>query len=467
MTIEEGLCDRTAGVRDALRGERDCSQIDDRDLAARTLLDLTGRGIETLQTKDFMGLSRLNTLRLSGNRLGAWPAGALDGLSELALLQLDDNELAELPAGAFAGPAGLRILDLSGNSLAEWPAAPLGGLSELVSLRLGGNALAGLPASAFAEAPKLFGLHLQNNALSDLPAEAFAGLPALMRLNLSGNALDELPEGLLDGLEGLMLLRLDGNRLQALPAGLFEGLPDLRELHLQENPGAPFPLILEAMRVDSEDRAAPGPAELSLSANAGAPFELRAELSADGGALSATTAVLPPGRGASDLLSATPEDEQATMVVRVGEVSEVPERRCGEFLEYACFQGLEVLAGDPLVLFNAAPAALGGGIEDRTALVGERSSFDLAALFSDRGGEALTYEAKVDDPAMARVRIEDGKLYLTPLAEGVVRVTITATDPHGQKATLSFALKVERTMRGRYQGWRVILLKPNQGGEGS
>ena len=312
----------------------------------------------------------------------------------------------------------------------------------------------------------MFGLHLQNNALSDLPAESFAGLPALARLDLSGNALGELPEGLLADLEGLMLLRLDGNRLQALPAGLFEGLPDLRELHLQENPGAPFPLILEVLRVDSEDRAAPGPAELSLAAAAGTPFELRAQLSADGGTLSTAEAILPPGRGASDLLRATPEDEETTMVVRVGEVSEVPENRCGEFLEYACFQGLEVLAGDPLVLFNSAPAAL-GEVADRTALIGERSIFDLSALFSDRGGEALTYVVMIDNPALAHVRIEDGKLRLTPLAEGVMRVTVTATDPYGQKATLSFALKVERTMRGRWHGWRLILLKPNEGDGGS
>lgn len=60
---------------------------------------------------------------------------------------------------------------------------------------------------------------------------------------------------------------------------------------------------------------------------------------------------------------------------------------------------------------------------------------------------------------MARVRIEDGKLKLMPLAEGILRVTITATDPYGQKATLSFALKVERTMRGRWQGWRRALLR--------
>ena len=91
VEIQEGVCDRTPQLRDALRSGRDCWLPTVSDLAARRFLHLNRRGIVSLQAAD------------------------LQGLPDLRLLQLKANRLAELPQGLFAGVGALRELDLRDN----------------------------------------------------------------------------------------------------------------------------------------------------------------------------------------------------------------------------------------------------------------------------------------------------------------------------------------------------------------
>ena len=106
MAIQEGVCDRSPQVRDALRGRAACWGTTPTQLARRTELDLAGSGIATLQSKDLSGLSQLRVLRLQGNELTALPPGLFAGLSTLAELNLLDN-----PGAPFALTMSLARVD--------------------------------------------------------------------------------------------------------------------------------------------------------------------------------------------------------------------------------------------------------------------------------------------------------------------------------------------------------------------
>ena len=91
LEVQEGVCDRTPAVRDALRGGRPCSAPTSAELAERSSLDLSNRQIAALRSQDFLGLSGLEVLRLQGNRLSALPPALFAGISALRELELRNN----------------------------------------------------------------------------------------------------------------------------------------------------------------------------------------------------------------------------------------------------------------------------------------------------------------------------------------------------------------------------------------
>ncbi len=213
-TIEEGVCDREAAVRDALRGSLACAAV--ADLSSRSSLRLAGAGVSRLRPEDLLGLSGLRLLELSGNRLSAWPGGALEMLPNLR------------------------------------------------SLRLGGNRIGSLPES-LGEQSLLADLRLPGNGLSELPPGALRGLSGLRRLDLSGNALEELPAGMFEGLAALREVRLQDNpgapflltvELERTDAEAWAPGPASLSARVRE--GAPFPM--EAVLAEPEGVALSIPA---------------------------------------------------------------------------------------------------------------------------------------------------------------------------------------------------------------
>ena len=91
LAIQEGVCDRTPAVRDALRSERPCSAPTPATLARREDLDLRDRGVAALRSDDLLGLTGLRVLRLQENRLSELPAGLFKGIATLAELDLRNN----------------------------------------------------------------------------------------------------------------------------------------------------------------------------------------------------------------------------------------------------------------------------------------------------------------------------------------------------------------------------------------
>ena len=128
VAIQEGVCDRTPAVRDALaRGWRDCRWPRPADLARIPALDLNARDIDALRGNDLLGLDGLERLDLRGNALSVLPAGLLSHAPRLERLDLSSNALEALPPGLFAGLPRLREVSVADN-----PGAPFGLALELL-----------------------------------------------------------------------------------------------------------------------------------------------------------------------------------------------------------------------------------------------------------------------------------------------------------------------------------------------
>lgn len=308
VVIEEGVCDRTPRIRDeilSVAGFGHCLEPGPEDLAAIADLELCNRRdwplcrreatvIPTLRQGDFQGLAQLERLTLAGVGLTDLQEGLFSDLHGLETLWLANNRLTRLPERVFSGLSGLGSLSLAGNGLTE------------------------------------------------LPAGLFSGLSSLWRLELSGNPVKALPPAVFSGLSNLSGLLMMSGDLTDLPPGLFVGLSKLRALDLRANPGTPFRLPVQLVRTDNEDLLAPGPAEVAARVEEGAPYSMEVILFTQGVGPSVDTLDIETGSALSTMVTVT-HDTANTEGTRIAmrSVSAAP----------ADFRGIELQAGDPIVLF--------------------------------------------------------------------------------------------------------------------
>ena len=426
VAVQEGVCDRSPAVREALRGSRACWAPSVRDLAGRGYLDLRGRGIASLRPKDLLGLSGLRVLHLHGNRLAELPEGLFAGLGALERMRLDGNRLAAFPAGLFGDAGRLSSLDLSGNLLRSLPPR----------LWEGGNR---------------------------------PGAAALSRLDLSGNRLDSLPAGFFEGLSGLSELNLSGNpgapftltmKLARTDAAPWAPGPAAVEARVRE--GAPFALSA-GVRAEGSAELSTGTARIGAGEASSAPIVVSP--AADGEAPSAPLAVSPAadGKVPSAPLAVSPTGGGAVRLSLAG-APEIPAELCGDMQDgqHPCFQGIQTAVGPGLLLFKRPPRLLREmpGLEAES--LGGASVVDLAEFFEADGGEALFYAAESSDPSLASVSVDGGVLTVLPNddgREGFVTVTVAATAADGLAAEASFAVEVLPESRPFASGWRLGWLK--------
>ena len=196
---------------------------------------LSSKGITSLNSGDFAGLSNLENIYLDRNELTSLPEDIFAGLSNLQYIGLSRNNLNNLPEDIFDELSNLRRLALSNNVLVNLPEDIFDGLSKLRYLALSNNILANLPEDIFDELSNLETLYLSNNNLSNLPEDIFDGLSDLEDLFLRYNDLSNLPEDIFDGLSNLENLYLTDNNLSSLPEDTFDGLSNLQNLYLNDN----------------------------------------------------------------------------------------------------------------------------------------------------------------------------------------------------------------------------------------
>ena len=317
------------------------------DLERVTTLDLGRNRLEALRGGIFSGLDRLRELFLNGNRLTALPGNAFEGAGgrgNLTTLDLSHNRLETLPQGVFnQNHANLARLDLSHNRLGTLPrgvfSSAFFGLGFLKTFDLSNNRLTGLPnlnleslktldlsSNRLETLPDnlrietLESLDLSSNRLTVLPFRAGSGglfgLSGLHRLILSSNRLTILDENVFSNFDSLETLKLDDNELITLPATVFSDLVSLVELDLRGNPGAPF--AFARPRLESTSTlvpSMPGVAEVKLVVDEALPTTMAADLSAEGGTLSDSQAVIPGGSTESAIFTVT-QDTGAPVSLR-------------------------------------------------------------------------------------------------------------------------------------------------------
>ena len=449
-------------------------------LSSLMTLFLDRNRLTALQRDAFKGLSDLRQLSLYRNKLTALAPGAFNGLGKLTHLSLGRNNLATLAPGTFNGLPRLRTLDLEDNALVELrPGLVDGGrlpflrylrlqrnrLTTLapgtfdgvamVSLDLRGNSLK-LPPGAFGGLWVEF-LDLSGNGMKKLPVGAFDGLSGLGGLHLHDNRLTALPIGLLRGQgDRLEYLRLGANRLRALPVGFFDGLAKLHHLDLSGNPGAPFPLTMELVPAASSDAGRGASAGVSVEVAEGAPFDIAAKLSASGAELSAQEILVPRGRTRGGAVSVSPTgDGPVTIQLNPAPgAAEPPSCGDGEAFTWnhapSCYLGVRAVAGAPLVMY---------GLGDQALAAEGAVRFDLPTAFP-AFGSGTSYAVELSDPSAAEAVVRNGLLIVAATGGGETTVTVTATDPDGLSAALTFTVTVEQSVSSYWGGWRSVLLWP-------
>ena len=231
-------------IVNAVPGVSDCRDVTETHLAAITRLVVNAS--TTLKAGDFSGLSSLDTLSISGDKLATLPEDLFDGLTALEELRLSDTQLTTLPEDLFDGLTALERLDLYNNQLTTLPEDLFDGLTALEELWLSNNQLTTLPEDLFDGLTALQWLYLPNNQLATLPEGIFDGLSSLWGLNLLNNQLTTLPEGIFDGLSSLFpnYLRLGGNTVDPLPITVsLEGVGG-GQFKAVAPTGAPFNIVL-------------------------------------------------------------------------------------------------------------------------------------------------------------------------------------------------------------------------------
>ena len=94
-----------------------------------------------------------------------------------------------------------------------------------------------------------------------------------------------------------------------------------------------------------------------------------------------------------------------------------------------------------------SPPTITGTVEDQTLNVGDTFTADVAGLFTDPDGDALTFAATSSDAAVATASVSGDTLTVEAVATGSASVTVSATDTGDLSAEVAFTVTVEQPNR--------------------
>ena len=224
-------------------------------------------------------------------------------------------------------------------------------------LELRDTGITSLKAIDFVGLDSLTEMRLSNNSLQSLPAGIFDPLASLLHLGLADNELASLPNGLLSNNTRLLSLRLQNNQLDALPNGFFTNITAVTEMSFANNPGAPFPLLVQLTLDQNADT-------LALNIPLATPVALQIPLQLTGAEyLHTTTPVVAIAAGTSgiDPMAVTLPpggDNKAPFQASVGTLPTLPDTFVGLVLASAVNDSADGICARSLAVRNAIVAAI-------------------------------------------------------------------------------------------------------------
>ena len=96
------------------------------------------------------------------------------------------------------------------------------------------------------------------------------------------------------------------------------------------------------------------------------------------------------------------------------------------------------------------PPAPAGTLPDRTLSPEDTLNVNVSRAFVDPDGDALNYTVSSSAPQVVTARAAGALATLTAVGEGAATIRVTATDPGGLSATLSFTVRVSTTVSGSF-----------------
>lgn len=237
-------------------------------------LTLSGDHIKTILPGAFTGLSALKTLYLDHNDLTDLPQGLFNSLIELSSLDVSNNDIKYIHPHFLIGIMNLHHLNLSHNSLEYFNDTFLGQNYQLTEINLSYNhisdfflnkteftinkldvsnnnlSVVSLCAPGLNELDASFNkirfilsgcsnsltkLDISYNLLTETNINNISGLTSLTYLNLAGNNITFVSSSLFANFNKLMYLNMSHNKLKALSYGMFDNMKVLDVLDISYN----------------------------------------------------------------------------------------------------------------------------------------------------------------------------------------------------------------------------------------
>ena len=188
----QDVCERnpqvTRAIVESLSQIDDCSDVTEDHLLTILYLNLSHKGLDTLQLQDFRGLSRLVDIDLEHNTLETFPVGLFANLERIEVIRLGNNRLSDIPANSFSELRNLRLLKINNNSLHTLSGDNFSYLPSMYELDIRGNPIEDVSDSILGKMPNLNSLVLDNESIPKINPYVF-GHVAFLRMSAPQSSL--------------------------------------------------------------------------------------------------------------------------------------------------------------------------------------------------------------------------------------------------------------------------------------
>ena len=492
QTIQSGAFNGLANLRELNLSDSGLTSLQPGALhGLYNLYDLILRRVQLASLPEgvFYGLSKLDYLSVSSRSLTRVVRGAFHGLANLKDLAFFDTSIETLPPNVFDGLHNLEDLVLRYHDrLTTLPPGVFDGLPKLSYLDMLENGLTSLPNDLFDALPSLRIIYISDFEELTVEPGIFVQLSNLEWLILPGNGMTKLDAGALRGLSDLEVLNLCCNYLSDISA--LSTLTNLRVLHLNLNSISNVaPLVANAglgrgdivildgnpWSTESLQTHIPALRQRGVEVRTNHVVSIGDASAAEGEPLVFVVSVRPPW--SSDLTFGWkvanfnadpgidyPANQNGMLTIPAGathgrflvqtsqdDISEGTERFWAQLYPhsgglpdgvvfYRSWGVATILDDDVPLDQNEAPRAV-SVLSDVYTVVGALTEVSAAEIFEDPDGDALEISATSFGPAAA-VLVEAGVVTVEALRPGLAAVVVTATDPDGDTAAVTFPVRV-------------------------